>query len=370
MRFFAQALENPRRRRAPIRPSRNAVRLARMITSINLAEPDLWARTRAMFARACAAIGEPAAIAANAALNKGLRRRIIAWLAPLEHIVRKLLIAEACALHCIAREAEKRRVRVELVPLRGLAMHWHPQHTPSPSSGEGAGGGVNRNNAGGANAVRASGSRTSANCAHSHPSSLHPIPQSPPLAGRGGASAAPSRSSARTSRAIDLARPESWRAKFAFAMPRDPRFVPDARAPRIRALWGPDPAPEPEPPPRAPRILRAEDAPFRLARRFEALRRVLENPAPYARKLAQLLARAVERRRCAAQRYVIAPARTDDYDPRDHRLRLDAMGAAFLARENAPFPIPADARALTPSPASPRLHPRSAGAGARLALRP
>jgi hypothetical protein len=105
----------------------------------------------------------------------------------------------------------------------------------------------------------------------------------------------------------------------------------------VLAVWGPDPAPEPEPPPRAPRLLRAEEAPFRLARRFEALRRVLENPAPYARKLAQLLARAVERRRHAAQRYVIAPARTDDYDPRDHRLRLDAMGAAFLAREKA-FP--------------------------------
>jgi hypothetical protein len=139
------------------------------------------------------------------------------------------------------------------------------------------------------------------------------------------------------SRAIDLSRPERWRAPFSFAMPQDPRRSANGRGPRALALWGPDPAPEPEPPPRAPHLLRAEDAPFRLARRLEALRRVLENPAPYARKLAQLLARAVERRRHAAQRYVIAPARTDDYDPRDHRLRLDAMGAAFLARERA-FP--------------------------------
>ncbi|MBX3430267.1 MAG: hypothetical protein KF779_11870 [Hyphomonadaceae bacterium] len=36
---------------------------------------------------------------------------------------------------------------------------------------------------------------------------------------------------------LDLAQPETWRASFALAIPRDTRLVPDCHAPRIRALW-------------------------------------------------------------------------------------------------------------------------------------
>jgi hypothetical protein len=294
--------------------------LARMQTpDTNPADP-IWTRARAMFARAVRVIGDAAAIASLQLLPRSLRRDIVGWIALLEHVVRKLLLAEAAVLHRLERERARRRVRVELVPLRGMAMHWHPQaqRTPSPS-GEGAGGGVNRD--GRATAQR--GPRAIANSsARSHPSSLHPTPSSPPLAGRGSASSAPPRP-------IDLARPETWRAYFSFALPRR-RYLPDSRAPRIRDLWGPDAPPPPEPE-RAPRIFRPEDSPFRLARRFEALRRVLENPAPHAERLARALAREAQRQSQLVQRYLFAPACTNHYDPADHRLGLDATGLAFDA---------------------------------------
>jgi hypothetical protein len=55
----------------------------------------LWTRTRAMFERARAAIGEPAAIAMRTALTRETTRDIAGWLARLESIVRKLLLALA-----------------------------------------------------------------------------------------------------------------------------------------------------------------------------------------------------------------------------------------------------------------------------------
>lgn len=128
----------------------------------------------------------------------------------------------------------------------------------------------------------------------------------------------------------DLNRPESWRASFAFATPRDPHLVSEANAPRIRALWGPTPPPAP-PPARALRSLDPADTPFRLARRFEALRRVLENPAPYARRLAALLARGVKRFAQLVRRYAFAPARTNYYDPDDPKLGVDAIAAGLDA---------------------------------------
>ena len=61
-----------------------------------IAEPlaTLWDRTRAMLVRALAAIGAPEAIAAMRVLTEERRRAIALWLGLLEHIVRKLLLAE------------------------------------------------------------------------------------------------------------------------------------------------------------------------------------------------------------------------------------------------------------------------------------
>jgi hypothetical protein len=253
-----------------------------------IAEPlptePLWTRARAMFARAVAAIGAAAAIAAIGALSKSLRRDIVAWLCPLEHVVRKLVLAEAAELHRAGAERARRRLKIEHIPLRGMALHvgkWSAR-PPAAQSTKVAAVSVN----------------------------------APPEASRSN---------------VDKADPETWRAPFSFALPRDPR-LPNARAPRIRALWGPTPPP---PPPRTPRIIRPEDAPFRLARRFEALRRVLEDPRPHAERLARLLAREIPRSRQLVLRYVFAPCRSNAFDPHDPRLGIDAMGAAFVRTETA-----------------------------------
>jgi hypothetical protein len=248
------------------------------MTSIPFTAEPLWTRARAMFTRAVAAIGDASSIAVLKALPRMLRRQIVAWLYPLESIVRRLLIAEAAALH----RADGRRTRrssIQTVQVRslGLAQSW------------------------------TAGLQTRTNSV---------------VAGKCASEDARSK--------IDRARPESWRASFSFALPRNPHFVPNSRAPRIRALWGPTP---PEPPPRAPRILKPGDAPFLLARRFEALRRVLADPRPYAERLARILAREVRRYSAVVRRAVLAGPRTDDFDPSDPGLSLDALGAAFDAPE-------------------------------------
>jgi hypothetical protein len=143
---------------------------------------------------------------------------------------------------------------------------------------------------------------------------------------------------------LDKSEPSTWRACFSFALPRNPHVVPNARAPRILNPWGDYPQPkksDTHAPSAAPELTTAlntrvchsfsEDAPFRLARRFEALRRVLENPRPHAERLARVLAREARRVPQLVTRYVWASARTNDFDPADARLSLDALGAAFHA---------------------------------------
>jgi hypothetical protein len=135
----------------------------------------------------------------------------------------------------------------------------------------------------------------------------------------------------RTPRQIDLTRPETWSAPFALAMPRDPRLVPDHRAPRIRALWDETPRrPAPEPKRRAPPQRHA--APFRIARRFEALRRVLEDPTPHVRRLAAAHRRALRRSPEIVADYALRATRRSGYDPADVRLPVDIASAALIAR--------------------------------------
>jgi hypothetical protein len=247
----------------------------------SLTEP-LWTRARAMLARAVAAIGDASSIALLKALPRTLRRQIVAWLYPLECIVRRLLIAEAAELHRAECARAARGPRIERVPLRGMAMHWRP------------------------------GSGTASLQAR----------MAPAVAER----CEPEGSRSR----LDRSHPETWRASFSFALPRNPHLVPNARAPRILDPWRDYPPPLP---PRTPRVLKPEDAPFRLARRFEALRRVLENPRPYAERLARVLVREARRVPRLVTRYVLSGPRTDAFDPHDSRLSLDALGAAYDAPE-------------------------------------
>ena len=266
-----------------------------------IAEP-LWIRARAMYARAVAAIGAPAAIAAIALLGKMLRRDIVAWLCPLEHVVRKLLLAEAAELHRAELARIARAPRIERIPLRGMAMHWQGGSARPP-------------------AAQSTNARVG--------------DDAPPEAARS---------------KLDRACPETWRTQFSFAIPRNPHLVPNSRAPRIRNPWAEY---TPRPPPKKSdthasaaaaelsassntRVCHSFSASFRLARRFEALRRVLDDPLPHARRLARVLAREVRRFRQVVQRYVMAPCRSNDYDRSDPRLGIDAMGAAFDAPQAFP----------------------------------
>ena len=238
-----------------------------------IAEP-LWQRTRASFARAIEAIGTPAAIAALKLLTRDLRRAISGRILRLEHLVRKLLLAEATELHRIEAARAKRSVRIEHIPLRGMAQTW--------SAG---------------------------------------------LQTRASARVAEKRGS-EDPRSINRANPETWPARFSFALPRNTHLVPNARAPRIRDPWGPDTPPAPE---RTPRIIRDEDTPFRLACRLEALRRVLADPKPHAARLARVLVREARRVPHLIHRYAFAAARTNDYDKEDYRLGIDVYGACIDA---------------------------------------
>jgi hypothetical protein len=226
-----------------------------------------------MFARAVAAIGDAASIARLESLSRTLQRQIVGWLYPLECVVRRLLLAEAAELRRLECARVARGPRVIRIPLRGMAMHHAPQ-------------------------------------AHG-------------FADRG-------RASPPASRSIDLSQPEAWRAQFSFALPRNLHLVPNARAPRIINLWSENTAPAPAPASR-PRVPEPKEAPFRLARRMEALRRVLENPRPYAERLVRALQRQARRVPSLVQRYAWSGSRIDDFDPADARLSLDALRAAFDA---------------------------------------
>lgn len=128
---------------------------------------------------------------------------------------------------------------------------------------------------------------------------------------------------------VDFAHPETWSASFALAIPRDTRLVRDRSAPRIRALWGPSARPVEEPP-RSSQRQRA--TPFRIARRFEALRRVLNDPAPHIRRLAIAQCRALKRAPNVVSQYALIAPRRYGYDPVDVRLPIDITCAALIAR--------------------------------------
>jgi hypothetical protein len=96
-----------------------------------LTAAPLWERTRAVFARAAAATGGATAIAAIAVLPDTLRRPIVRWLLLLEHVVRKLLFAEAAQL---PPPAPERGPRVETIVLGQHRPPWMPQPSPGWSA--------------------------------------------------------------------------------------------------------------------------------------------------------------------------------------------------------------------------------------------
>lgn len=129
---------------------------------------------------------------------------------------------------------------------------------------------------------------------------------------------------------IDLTQPHTWPARFKLAPPRDARAVPESRAPRIRALWGSH-TPPPTPSPRAA----SQTTPIatQFAFRIEALRRVLEDPAPHVRRLARAMHRLAHRFPEAPVRYAIITARPYDPDAGDPRLIIECLALAIAAAQ-------------------------------------
>lgn len=223
---------------------------------------SLWRIAREMFSLMLLALGAPTAIASIPRLNRKNRRDILDWLEPLELLVRKLLLVEAAKL---PREAERRTKprALTLTLVQSLIR----------------------------------------------------------------------RKQAQKRRAfIDPHRPATWRAHFRLSIPADTRYRPprDASTPRIRdigqpylvsQIWSAREAQGRETRLAAQRIARAQNASRRLALRFEAVRRVIADPAPHAIRLARKLSRMADAP-AAARRLAEAPA------PRRHR---DFANVALVA---------------------------------------
>lgn len=213
---------------------------------------ELWHLARHLLTTMLLALGAPAAIADRATLTRPAKREIMAWLAPLECLVRKMLLIEAAAL---PRPAERphapRRISKAMI-------------------------------------------------------------------------AAWTKKRARKTHVADPARPASWRVTFHLKIPRDPldrKAPPDRTGPRMRPLqtvlvrdiWS-DRAQVGRERDNARRAEARKQAISRkLAERYEAVRRVIENPLPHAERLARILWRKRGAAAWAARR--IAQTRLPRRDP-------------------------------------------------------
>ncbi len=246
---------------------------------ITEANPDtianLWQRLRSMMARASVVIGALPALAVLTALTRRRHHEIASSIALLEAIVRKLIFVAAAEMRSAEAAGSKhsRLPRLEIIT------------PPSPSWSAG----------------------------------FQPALSAEALAKAEGA---------RSTQPFDPNQPETWRVRFKLAPPRDPMALPESRAPRIRALWGATPPPPPHAPSQPRRLV---PSPLRLALRFEALRRAIDDPQSYARRLARVMPRLCRRYERAAERYAIASARPYCRDERDSRLILDVMSLALIA---------------------------------------
>ena len=240
---------------------------------ITEANPDtianLWQRLRSMMERASVVIGALPALAVLAVLTRRRHHEIASSIALLEAIVRKLIFVAAAEM----RSAEAAGPKASRLPCLEIVTPLSPGWS---------------------------------------------VLSARVLAKAGGARSNP--------QPFDPAQPETWRVRFKLAPPRDPMALPESRAPRIRALWGATPAPPPHALSQPRRLM---PSPLRLALRFEALRRAIDDPQSYARRLARVMPRLCRRYERAAERYAIASARPYCRDEGDPRLILDAMALAL-----------------------------------------
>jgi hypothetical protein len=227
--------------------------------------PSLWLIAREMLTLATLALGAPGLIAAIERLTAKSRRDILDWLAPLELLVRKLLLLEAAKL---PRLAEPRRTPRRLTLRLALSLmrkRKTKKHIEDPN------------------------------------------------------------------------RPATWRVSFALPLPRERRYTPPPHKARISVLGRPvlvsEIHAEQAKQARANAVAacraeRAKNAARRLAQRFEAVRRVIADPAPHAARLARKLHRVGKDIVRVAQTLARAPS------PRRNRGFAEAalVGATFEAR--------------------------------------
>jgi hypothetical protein len=232
--------------------------------------PSLWLIAREMLTLATLALGAPGLIAAIERLTHRSKRDILDWLAPLELLVRKLLLMEAAKL---PRPADPRRTSRRLTLRLALSF------------------------------VR--------------PKVRKPV------------------------RYIEEPnRPATWRVCFALPLPRDREPKPAPHKARIsllgRSLLVADIYADQAKQARANalaarRVTRVKNAARHLAQRFEAVLRVIADPAPHAARLARKLYRRPKEAGALALRLARAPS------PRRNRGFANAalIGASFEARAAA-----------------------------------
>ena len=111
--------------------------------------------------------------------------------------------------------------------------------------------------------------------------------------------------------AIDPDKPETWATHFSLRLPREPRARRRRRALLNRNFWT---TPSP-----------AHPSALNIALRAEALRRVLNDPAPYARRLARLLTHARVRAPRIVTRCALFTPRRYVADPQDPLISFDIV---------------------------------------------
>lgn len=121
----------------------------------------------------------------------------------------------------------------------------------------------------------------------------------------------------RAARAISRGKPETHLTTFSLRLPREPRASCRRQSRPTRNFWD------------AP--AQAHPSAINIARRIEALRDVLNDPAPYARRLARTLIKVHVRRPRVVMRCALAAPRRHVADPEDPRMSFDVVSIALAA---------------------------------------
>jgi len=247
---------------------------------INTAE--LWPIARNLLTKMTVALGAPGLIAAIEVLTQRTRRDILDWLAPFELFVRKLLLAEAAKL---PRPTDHEPPK--LTELQRNIKRLDRIENPKPQPQRRA--------------------------------SLH---------------------------VVEPNRPSTWRVSFALVIPRDrTQHTPSNRFDNLRMrildlgspaffaeMWRDEAERQKYEAKLAAKEKRKANRARRLAERFEALRRVIEDPAPHVERLAQKIWRrrahaAWKARRLATQK---SPRRCRAF-PNDALLFADWVAQLAIA---------------------------------------